>query len=428
MPPLDIPATHLRWLYIDFNSYFASVEQQLDPRLRDRPIAVIPVESDYTCAIAASYEAKAFGIRTGTPVHEARKLCKDLICVLGRHEEYVSFHGRIIEEIERHIPVSAVCSIDEMACQLMRNECSVEQIKNLARNIKAGLARNIGPYVRCSIGAAPSKYLAKVATDMQKPDGLTILQPHDIPEGLLHLALRDLPGIGANVEHRLNRAGIFDIKALLSLSPRHLRAIWGNLWGEKMWYYLRGHDLPDPETNRSSIGHSHVLAPHMRPWHNAMTVARQLTLRSASRLRRLGYYATAMSVSFRIENGQKLSLIEKHPSTQDNFQFLSHLEKMRRQFESTIGTPRLKKVGIVLHGLATEKTMKAQPDLFSNLDTQEKIKTEIHNHKLSIAMDKINHKFGRGTISIGLTPTENKKIGGTKVAFTRIPDLEEFYE
>lgn len=79
------PPADLRWLYVDFNSYFASVEQQLDPRLRGKPIAVIPVETESTCAIAASYEAKAFGIRTGTPVWEAKKLCPDLICVLGRH-------------------------------------------------------------------------------------------------------------------------------------------------------------------------------------------------------------------------------------------------------------------------------------------------------------------------------------------------------
>src|SRR5690606_17271262 len=81
------PAAELRWLYIDFNSYFASVEQQLNPALRGKPVIVVPVESDYTCAIAASYEAKAFGIRTGTPVHEAKRLCRDLICVHSEHNQ-----------------------------------------------------------------------------------------------------------------------------------------------------------------------------------------------------------------------------------------------------------------------------------------------------------------------------------------------------
>lgn len=112
--PLTLSST-LRWLYVDFNSYFASVEQQLNPSLRGRPVAVVPVETDYTSAIAASYEAKAFGIRTGTPIHEARQMCPELICVLGQHDKYIEFHEKILKEIDNHIPVSAVCSINEVA-------------------------------------------------------------------------------------------------------------------------------------------------------------------------------------------------------------------------------------------------------------------------------------------------------------------------
>jgi DNA polymerase IV len=81
----------LRWLYVDFNSYFASVEQQLRPELRGKPVAVVPVETDFTSAIAASYEAKAFGVKTGTKIHEAKRLCPGLVCVLARHECYVDF-------------------------------------------------------------------------------------------------------------------------------------------------------------------------------------------------------------------------------------------------------------------------------------------------------------------------------------------------
>jgi len=140
-----IPALLLRWLYVDFNSYFASVEQQLRPELRGKPIAVVAVETDSTCAIAASYEAKAFGVKTGTMIHEAKRLCPGLICMLARHECYVEFHNRLIEEVERHIPVTAVCSIDEMACRLMDNEISVERSSEIAQSIKSGIAKNIGP-------------------------------------------------------------------------------------------------------------------------------------------------------------------------------------------------------------------------------------------------------------------------------------------
>src|ERR1700677_4154308 len=113
---LNLP---LRWLYIDFNSYFASVEQQLRPELRGKPIAIVAVDTDSTSAIAASYEAKAFGIKTGTPIHEAKKLCPDIKIVVARHEHYVDFHHQIQEEVENHIPITMVCSIDEVASRLM---------------------------------------------------------------------------------------------------------------------------------------------------------------------------------------------------------------------------------------------------------------------------------------------------------------------
>ena len=104
----------LNALYIDFNSYFASVEQQLRPELRGKPIGVLPVMAETTCCIAASYEAKAFGIKTGTIVRDARKLCKDMIFVEARPALYVEFHHKLIEIVESCTHVEEVRSIDEM--------------------------------------------------------------------------------------------------------------------------------------------------------------------------------------------------------------------------------------------------------------------------------------------------------------------------
>src|SRR5258708_34077233 len=102
-------------------------------------------------------------------IHEAKRLCPGLVCVLARHECYVEFHHRLVEEIERHLPVTAVCSIDEVACRLMDNEVSVERSTEIAHSIKTGSAKNIGPSMRCSMGTPPNCYLAKVGTDFQKP-------------------------------------------------------------------------------------------------------------------------------------------------------------------------------------------------------------------------------------------------------------------
>src|SRR5690606_11765746 len=124
----------------------------------------------------------------------------DLICVMGKHDVYTQYHQRLLEEIEQHIHVDAVCSIDEAACRLMINETSPARVTEIAQNIKRGIAKNVGEYIRCSIGVAPNRYLAKVATDLQKPDGFTILSANDLPNRLFGLSLRDLPGIGQNME------------------------------------------------------------------------------------------------------------------------------------------------------------------------------------------------------------------------------------
>ena len=415
----------LRWLYIDFNSYFASVEQQLDPRLRGRPVAVVPVMTDATCAIAASYEAKAFGIKTGTPVWEAKKKCPELVCVLGQHEKYVEYHEKIVAEVNNHLPVTAVCSIDEVACRLMNNETAPERITRIAVGIKKGLAENVGEYVKCSIGVAPNRYLAKIATDLQKPDGFTIIAAHDLPEKLYQLTLRDLPGIGYNNEKRLHRAGIYDVKTLLALPPKRLRTAWGSVWGERIAHLLRGLDLPEEETTRSSVGHSHVLAPELRDPEKARLVAKRLTIKAASRLRRMSYHSGFLSLSVRIENGPRLETSLRFFPAQDSFTFLHMLEECWKTLAPEMKNIRLKKVSVTLSDLSQPDA--AQELLFpvlSPLEQKLRSKAEL----VSQALDKINQRFGRDSVSIGMLPHQGRSFSGTKIAFTRIPDRDEFSE
>lgn len=412
-----------RWLYIDFNSYFASVEQQLNPSLRGKPVAVVPVMTDATCAIAASYEAKAFGIKTGTPIYEAKKLCADLVLVHAQHERYVDFHDRIQVEVARHIPVSVTASIDEVACYLMENEAP--HARELALQIKAGLAANVGAFVKCSIGIAPTKYLAKIATDLKKPDGLTVLNAQDLPGPLLGLVLRDLPGVGHNMERRLQAAGVRSMRHLWQMSPRQARAAWGSIWGEKIWYWLHGYDVPDDPTHRSSIGHSHVLAPELRLPEQARYVARRLTAKAASRLRREGYYATCFSLSVRLEDGAGLGCEARCFRAQDTITFLRMLETQWQSLMRESRGVRLKKIAITLHGLVAEASL--QPELFSALPDGQ-LQRRQRAERMSRALDTINHRYGRDTVALGMLPDQGRSFSGTKIAFTRIPDKQEFLE
>ena len=252
-PQSLLPPRPLRWLFLDLNSYFASVEQQLQPELRGKPVLVAPVDSDTTVAIAASVEAKRYGISTGTPVWEAKRLCRDLIVTPARHEKYVEFHDAIVAEIWKHIPVTKVCSIDEVACRLLDNENSLAAATALAQRIKAGIRAAVGECLTSSVGIAPNRLLAKLASDMHKPDGLVVLHAEHLPERLFDLKLRDIAGIGAKMERRLAGDGVNDIRQLCERRPRDAGTAWGGTNGDRLWYLLHGVDLPEKATqNRPS--------------------------------------------------------------------------------------------------------------------------------------------------------------------------------
>ncbi|WP_138380658.1 Y-family DNA polymerase [Luteithermobacter gelatinilyticus] len=427
LPLLRNIPDHPRWLYLDLNSYFASVEQHLQPRLRGRPVAVVPIrDTDTTCAIAASYEAKALGIRTGTMIYEARKICPSLQIVPARHDRYVDYHHRILDEINRHLPITRVCSIDEVACRLPPTVQAPEAALTLARNIKRGIHDNVGESLKSSIGIGPNRLLAKIASNLQKPDGLTLLTKRDLPEKILHLSLRDLPGIGRNMERRLHRAGITNLQGLWDIAPKQARKIWGSVEGERFWYALHGVDLGEEmETTRRSVGHSHVLEPAMRPPERARLVARRLTTKAASRLRREGYYAGALSLYARYEGAGRWRSDLKFPAAQDNFTFLKALNKLWAEMIRQDRPKRLKHVAVSLFGLTPEQEI--MPDLFDRLHDPLHTKQQRHI-RLSQAMDKVNAKYGLDTVVLGSLPQPLARFTGTKIAFTRIPEREEFHE
>ncbi|MBL8521733.1 MAG: DNA-directed DNA polymerase, partial [Betaproteobacteria bacterium] len=159
-------------LLVDFNSYFASCEQQVRPELRGRPVGVVPMLADTTCLIAASYEAKKFGVKTLTNVGEAKKRIPDIVLVVARHELYIDFHHRAIKAVDEVAPVREVLSIDEMVCDLPAGFKARDKAIELSAAIKRNMAEKVGEYLKVSIGIAPNTFLAKLASDMQKPDGL----------------------------------------------------------------------------------------------------------------------------------------------------------------------------------------------------------------------------------------------------------------
>lgn len=416
------PVSELKWLFFDLNSYFASVEQQDRSELRGKPIAIVPMMTDSTCAIAASYEAKAHGIKTGTKIYDAKKMCPELVCVLACHDLYVEYHHRIMAEVENHIPITKICSVDEAACMLWKGERTFDKATEIARQIKAGLRENLGEHIKCSIGIAPNAFLAKIATDMQKPDGLVVLEPDNYKDKLFAFKLTDLCGIGKNIEKRLNRAGIYTIEEFWNISPKHARMVWGSVGGEKFWYNLHGFDVPDQETQKSVIGHSRVLDPKHRPSDKAYSIAQALTIKACTRLRRYELYARKFSLSVRTLDKRKWADERSFSPMQDNFTVIKALEEMWQCMQRDIGTVKLFKVSILLHDLFEPQDVTL--DLFEMVQEGNSAK----NEGLSQAMDALNKRYGVNTINIGSCPKTSAGYVGTKIAFTRVPEQEEFLE
>ncbi len=211
----------LRALYLDFNSYFASVEQQLRPELRGKPIAVLPVLAETTCCIAASYEAKAFGVKTGTKVSDARKMCPGIRLIEARPYKYVEYHHMLVDIVESCTHVEKTLSIDEMVCMLTGSQQKRENAFKLAQHIKQTIAAKAGEHIRSSIGIAPNVFLAKVASNMQKPDGCIVIEQNELPEKLYPLELRSLYGIGRSMEARLHSHGIHTVQQLYAAKRRN---------------------------------------------------------------------------------------------------------------------------------------------------------------------------------------------------------------
>jgi DNA polymerase-4 len=288
----------LRYLTIDFNSFFASVEQQERPELRGQPVGIVPVMAETTGCVAISIEAKKLGLTRNMRVSEARRLCPGLVIVEARPETYIHYHRRLVEVIRSCVPETVVQSIDEVTCRLHGFVPSRAAAEKLARDMKAKITREAGPLLRSSIGIAPTWLLAKVASDMQKPDGLVILDTGDIPAKLLHLAPGDIAGIGPNLQERLRAHGIITMAQLYGATLAEFRGIWQSVRGEQMWRLLHGEDLDYfAQQGGRTIGHGHVLAPARRNPEAALAVLHRLLQKAAMRLRHGGRCAGGLTVS-----------------------------------------------------------------------------------------------------------------------------------
>lgn len=411
--------TDIESLYLDFDGFFANAEKTIRPDPHDRPVAVLPLDSLHSGVIACCYRAKSCGIRRGTNAQEAQRLCPNILLRVAKHDDYVRLHHEILAVVNQHIPVRKVWSVDEMECALIGQER--RHATRIAHAIKASLKARFGPHLTCSVGLAPNQFLAKVAAEMNKPDGLVLMRPQDLPGQLFTLSLTDLPGISSGICRRLHKAGVFTIESLWNLSPKHARAIWGSVEGERMWAQLRGYSVSRPETVRRMFGHGRVLTKDWRTPQKARDCLRLLTAKAARRLRHEDYVASALGISLSAQSGRRWSGDVRFFPARDDHTFLHAASDL---FEAGLkdlhGAP-LKKLSVVIHSIAP--AMVKSEDLFERAEVRtQRTRWEC----LTDAMDHLNARNGRCVVSLGLRREPPGGYAGAKIAFGRVPDLNEF--
>lgn len=404
-------------LYLDFDSFFASAEQHFDARLTGRPVGVVPVDSPATCLIAASREAKKFGFKVGTPVREARRVCPDIIIRVARPDAYVRLHHAIREAVETVLPIHAVRSIDEVYCILMENEAA--RGVSLAQAIKQELRSRFGPALTASIGLAPNELLAKIAAEMNKPDGLVVLHPDSLPGPLLDLELRDVPGISRGMEARLLQAGVETMQALWDLAPKHARRIWRSVEGERFWALLHGYALEKPVPAKRMFGHGRVLAWNWRTPDKMRDCARILLMKAARRMRREGFLARALFLGLRGENGQRWQGGTDFPALRDDRTLLQLLDQLLVRGWRETGGWRVKTLQVALHDLVAGH--EAVPDLFPMTSS-----SGDRWNRIADLGDRLNRRYGASALSLGPRCNVPGGYAGAKIAFGRIPDLADF--
>lgn len=407
----------LQWLLVDMNSFFASCEQQDNPELRGQPVGVVPMMADNTSILAASYEAKAFGIKTGTKVFEAKKLCPNIKLVCGGHKKYVHYHHKILEAIEKVCPIKKTLSIDEVACELIGREQIFENAIAIAQNIKNKILEDVGECLTTSIGLGPNIMIAKIASDLKKPNGLIAIPKEQIPEKLGHLDVSVISGVGRQMKYHLNSKGIYKINDILRLSSMEFRNLWGGIVGTRLYLELKGESYQRPETQSSSLSHQHVLPPHLRQLPEAYKVVIKLLFKGCTRLRDSKKKTQGLYFKIKFLDNTKIEKHFRFKSSDDSF-FMAHLIKdYLKEHKDEINRKRSKpiKVGIALTDLTIEST--EQMSFFD----------EPRKNKLNQVMDIINERFGSNTLVSGVY-LDIVHEAKTKIAFSNIPDLEDEFD
>jgi DNA polymerase-4 len=286
-------------LHLDMNSYFASVEQQANPWLRGKPVGVVATMTPRGCVIASSVEAKAKGIKTGCRVQEARQLDPKVILIPNDSAKYRSCTEGIMRILHRYTEDIEHYSIDEAFLDLTGFVYSYDEAAAVAERIRTDIQAEIGSWLRCSVGIAPTRWLAKFGGDVAPKGGTLIVHPGNLTTTLDPLRVTEAWGIASRMEQRLNALDIYTLGELRRYPVVNLMQAFG-LMGYQLWADVNGIELGGVQRNSipKSVGHSHVFAKRATSLEYPRAILAKLCEKAGRRLRRLELEAGGVWLSY----------------------------------------------------------------------------------------------------------------------------------
>jgi len=381
------------------NAFFASVEQQSNPELRGKPIAVIGA-AKRTVITTCSYEARAFGVKTGMNSWEARQKCPELIFVVGNNRKYTYTSTEIIKIMREYTPMVEVFSIDEAFLDVTGSLSLFGSPERIAHDIKARIRERFG--LTCSVGIAPNKLLAKLASDMQKPDGLTVIPPDGISRIMERVPIQDLCGIGKKMQLQLSKFGIKTCGELARFPVEVLKRNFGVV-GERLHYMALGVDdapvVPDEEAEEvKSVGHSTTLDRDITERADILLYLLQLSEMVGRRARRYSVAGRTVTLTVRYQDFTTFTRQESRDSYTNNSE-----EIYQAALKILAGIELTQPVRLLGVRITNLRQHTEQLPLFP---------AERKKALLANAMDHVNNKFGDFAVTFG---TLLGKEGGAKV-------------
>lgn len=387
-------------LHLDMDSYFASVEQMDNFKLRGKPVGVCGKPNSRTVVSAASIEAKKYGVKSGMPTWQAKKLCPSIMLVPAHFHRYQELSRRVFGLLENYSPLLEIFSIDEAFLDITHRR---DDPILLALEIKARVREEVGGYLSCSIGLAPNKLLAKLASGLEKPDGLTVLlEKEKIKQTLEKINLKQLCGIGSQILRRLNQLGIYTTRQLANFDENILRREFG-IYGKTLKLMGEGRDnskvVPYFEMPaEKSMGHMYTLPADIYTLDEAKKVIYKLCEQVGERLRKKGMAGRTVAITLRFNDfthfHKQYSLSRYINSGMDIYQVTeSIIEKLKSKNEK----PQLKSKNFLkpirMVGVVVSNLINVQDQPLSLLAADQK------QENLTQQIDKINQKFGEFTVA-----------------------------